>query len=62
MVAMRHRARDVVRAGALALLLLLLSAAPAAAVSLVPPKPDVFLGVSDRGSTTEFNEWVELIP
>src|SRR5919112_1100984 len=34
--------------------------APAAALSLVPPKPDVFLGVSDRGTTTEFNEFVEL--
>src|ERR1041384_8464257 len=35
-------------------------AAPAGARSLVPPKPGVFLGVSDRGTTTEFNEWVEL--
>jgi len=34
--------------------------AQAEAVSLVPPKPGVFLGVSDRGTTTEFNEWVEL--
>jgi hypothetical protein len=34
--------------------------ASAAAVSLVPPKPNVFLGVSDRGTTTEFNEFVEL--
>src|SRR3954466_13308622 len=34
--------------------------APAAALSLVPPKPDVFLGVSDRGTTTEFNEFAEL--
>ena len=34
--------------------------AQAAAVSLVPPKPDVFLGVSDRGTTTEFNEFAEL--
>jgi hypothetical protein len=38
----------------------LLAPAQAAAVSLVPPKPNVFLGVSDRGTTTEFNEFVEL--
>jgi hypothetical protein len=34
-----------------------LCAGQAAAVSLVPPKPNVFLGVSDRGSTAEFNEF-----
>jgi hypothetical protein len=34
--------------------------AQAAALSLVPPKPSVFLGVSDRGTTTEFNEYTEL--
>src|SRR3954464_5367970 len=38
-----------------------LFAAPAGAVSLVPPKPDVLLGVSDRGSTEEFNAFSELI-
>ena len=38
----------------------LLAPAQAAAVSLVPPKPNVFLGVSDRGTTTEFNEFAEL--
>jgi hypothetical protein len=39
----------------------LLFAAPAgAAMSLVPPKPDVFLGVSDRGATEGFNSFVEL--
>ena len=48
------------RTASLALLLLLLTAAPAAALSLVPPKPNVFLGVSDRGTTTEFNEFAEL--
>jgi len=32
----------------------------AAAVSLVPPKPDVFLGVSDRGTTSEFLQFTEL--
>jgi hypothetical protein len=39
----------------------LLVAAPAAsAMSLVPPKPDVLLGASDRGSTEEFNSFAEL--
>ena len=33
----------------------------ASAVTLVPPKPNVFLGVSDRGTTAEFNEWAELV-
>jgi hypothetical protein len=36
-------------------------APPAGAMSLVPPKPNVFFGVSDRGSTTEFNEFTELL-
>src|SRR5262245_55127988 len=38
----------------------LLGPARAGAVSLVPPKPNVFLGVSDRGTATEFNEFAEL--
>ena len=38
----------------------LLGPAQAGAVSLVPPKGNVFLGVSDRGTTTEFNEFAEL--
>jgi hypothetical protein len=38
----------------------LLVPAQAAAVSLAPPKGNVFLGVSDRGTTTEFNEFAEL--
>jgi hypothetical protein len=29
----------------------------ASALSLVPPKPDVLIGVSDRGTSTEFNEF-----
>ncbi|MDX6635012.1 MAG: hypothetical protein QOF06_1215 [Solirubrobacterales bacterium] len=37
-----------------------LAPAQAAAVSLAPPKPNVFLGVSDRGTTAEFNEFAEL--
>ncbi|HEU5142723.1 MAG TPA: hypothetical protein VFU04_06145 [Solirubrobacterales bacterium] len=38
-----------------------ITAAPAAAVTLVPPKGNVFLGVSDRGTTEEFNEFVTLV-
>jgi len=34
--------------------------AQAEAVSLVAPKPNVFLGVSDRGTATEFNEFAAL--
>jgi hypothetical protein len=33
----------------------------ASALTLVPPKPSVFFGVSDRGTTAEFNEWAELV-
>lgn len=47
------------RALALALAGAALFAAQAQAVSLVPPKPSVFLGASDRGSTIEFNEFAE---
>jgi hypothetical protein len=53
--------RSAGRALALAALLTALLAAPAAARTLVPPKPDVFFGVSDRGSTAEFNEFAGLI-
>jgi hypothetical protein len=45
------------KALALATAIVALSGVPAAASSLVPPKPDVLLGVSDRGTTTEFNEF-----
>jgi len=44
-------------AGALAFAV---SAAGAPAATLVPPKPNVFLGVSDRGTTAEFNQFVEM--
>jgi hypothetical protein len=44
----------------LAALLAVLFAGQARAVSLVPPKPDVLLGVSDRGTTEEFNEFASL--
>jgi hypothetical protein len=46
---------------ALAVVAALLGAAPASAVTLVPPKPGVFFGVSDRGTTQEFNEFTELL-
>src|SRR5262245_8412705 len=36
-------------------------ATPAGAVTLVPPKPNVFFGVSDRGTTQEFDEFAELL-
>src|ERR1700760_949765 len=39
---------------------LLVAAPGASALSLVPPKPDVFLGVSDRGATEGFNRFAEL--
>lgn len=35
--------------------------ATAGAVTLVPPKPNAFFGVSDRGTTPEFNEFAELV-
>jgi hypothetical protein len=54
-----HRATRLAALAAAALALLF--AAPAGAtMSLVPPKPDVLLGVSDRGSTEEFNAFAEL--
>ena len=40
---------------------LCLGAAPASAITLVPPKPNVFFGVSDRGSTQEFDEFASLL-
>lgn len=46
---------------ALAATIAALAAAPASALTLVPPKPNVFFGVSDRGSTQEFNEFAELL-
>lgn len=41
-------------------LVLALAAPASAAMSLVPPKPDVLLGATDRGSTEEFDSFVEL--
>jgi hypothetical protein len=48
------------RVVALALLVAALAASPAAAVTLAPPKPNLYLGVSDRGTTEEFNEFATL--
>jgi hypothetical protein len=48
------------RAVALGAVGAVLGAGQASAVSLVPPKPSVFLGVSDRGTTAEFNEFAAL--
>lgn len=45
------------RVVALAATVVALTATPASAITLVPPKPNVFWGVSDRGSTQEFNEF-----
>jgi hypothetical protein len=51
--------RALSRVIALATVVALLGSAQAGAVSLVPPKPSVFLGVSDSGTTQEFNEFAE---
>lgn len=56
----RRSRRPLWLAVAAAALTLLLTAPANAAMSLVPPKPNVLLGVSDRGSTEEFNSFVEL--
>ena len=53
--------RRLRRAAALAAVLAVGLAGQAAAVTLVPPKPNVFFGVSDRGTTAEFNEFAELL-
>jgi hypothetical protein len=53
--------RTLSRALALAALLAALFAAPAAARTLVPPKPNLFFGVSDRGSTADFTEFTGLV-
>jgi hypothetical protein len=59
----RRTRRALGRLAAIAGVGLTLGAMPAAApaLSLVPPKPSVFFGVSDRGTTAEFNEWAELV-
>src|SRR5215475_5304409 len=57
----RRAARRPLWLALLATVLVLVGAAPAsAAMSLVPPKPDVLLSVSDRGSSEQFNLFTEL--
>jgi hypothetical protein len=48
------------RVVALAVVVAALCAGQASALTLTPPKPDVFLGVSDRGTAQEFNEFAAL--
>ncbi len=55
-----RRASRALMVGALSVAFAALGAGVAQAVSLVPPKPDVFLGVSDQGTTQDFNEFTEL--
>ena len=59
----RRTRRPLGRLAALAAVALavLVSPGAASALTLVPPKPSVFFGVSDRGTTAEFNEWAELV-
>src|SRR6476469_1161472 len=59
----RRTRRPLGRLAALAAIALAVAIPPgaASALTLVPPKPSVFFGVSDRGTTAEFNEWVELV-
>jgi hypothetical protein len=45
---------------ALAVSVAALAVTPAAAVTLAPPKPYLYLGVSDRGTSEEFNEFAAL--
>jgi hypothetical protein len=48
------------RVVALAVSIAALAASPAAALTLVPPKGNLYVGVSDRGTATEFNAFAEL--
>jgi hypothetical protein len=53
--------RRIRQAAMLALAIGAIGAAPARALTLVPPKPDVLFGISDQGSTQQFNEFTELL-
>jgi hypothetical protein len=59
----RRARRPLGRLATLAAIALAVAIPPSAAwaLTLVPPKPSVFFGVSDRGTTAEFNEWTELV-
>ncbi|HEY5054176.1 MAG TPA: hypothetical protein VII45_12280 [Solirubrobacterales bacterium] len=49
------------RIAVLAIALVGLSAGSASALTLTPPKPDIFFGVSDKGTTQQFNEFAGLL-
>src|ERR1044072_4669001 len=49
------------RVAVLAVALTGLLGGSAGAITLVPPKPNVLFGVSDRGTTQEFNEFAALV-
>lgn len=53
--------RSTGRVVAIATAALALLAPSAKALTLVPPKPNVLFGVSDRGTTAEFNEFASLM-
>src|ERR1044072_8415649 len=56
-----RRPRAALATGAVVAAPVPVAPAPAGAISLVPPKPNVFFGVSDKGTTEEFNEFTELL-
>ena len=49
------------RAAVLAIAIVALGTGQASARTLVPPKPGVFFGVSDRGNVVEFDEFASLL-
>ena len=53
--------RSIRQAAALAIAMAAMLGGQAQALTLTPPKPDVLFGVSDRGSTQNFNEFTELL-
>jgi hypothetical protein len=53
--------RRIRQAAVLAVAIATIGATPARALTLVPPKPDVLFGVSDQGTTQQFNEFTELL-
>jgi hypothetical protein len=56
----RRASRRLLRLAAIATAASALGAGSAPAATLVPPKPSVFLGVSDRGTVREFDEFSAL--
>jgi hypothetical protein len=53
--------RSIRQAAVLAIVLTAISVGQARALTLVPPKPSVLFGVSDQGTTRQFNEFTELL-